>query len=600
VGQGEEEIKRKYTIFQKQPRTPKGCQLVRRQEVSPLDLVPHAPALSPVIVTHSSAPFRFISMNSAFFSMPARGDQAAPQFDLKQPHQLHHYFSDLDLLFWQSDTLDDQERKHHACHYVDFTTSELWELLTEFSDHSQSFADFKLGVFGLYPELAEECRWLVVDLEKLVEERCQIGVHLIGDLGEYYQQFLPIAKFLWRCNRLSDAEQCRMFIRGFQCELQERITDHLQHKFPNHFPDNPYCFGNIHRAAQFVLHATASSHSDPLTNSRPPITQLTISTLLERLIEALQPLKPLLLPHLPAPYPHLPPLDSHLHCAHVPTHTCNFCGSSNHFIRKCPSTAEYIRIGRCKWNLEGKITLPTGSFGARNVPGHFLRDRIHWWHSRNPGHLASDLLTFRAAPDPLPHHHTPTTASNTAASNQISCPTCGSHSRPPPTQSTLNLCPTIEDRIVALEWELFPLQKCDISATTAPQDRSKPLPLCHIPATHSDSENHRPLSEPAAVACLPKSDVAGQFPLCELLIQSLPSSLIIGYAPPHQHNFGTVPKPRRSKKPAPVHYSDPPVYNEKIAPEVFICAMHSDIAVTQSDLLLLSPNLYSMTSDVIT
>ena len=65
----------------------------------------------------------------------------------------------------------------------------------EFLDHSQSFVDFELAVFGLYPELAEECRWLVADLEKLVEERCQIGGHSIGDLGEYYRQFILIATF---------------------------------------------------------------------------------------------------------------------------------------------------------------------------------------------------------------------------------------------------------------------------------------------------------------------------------------------------------------------------------------------------------------------
>jgi hypothetical protein len=206
-------------------------------------------------------------MNSAFFSMPARGNQAAPQFDLKQPHQLHRHFADLDLLFRQSDTLDDQEQKHHACCYVNFTTSELWESLTEFSDHSQLFADFKLGVFRLYPELAEECRWLVVDLEKLVEERCRVGVHSIGDLGEYYWQFLPIATFLCHCNRLSDAEQCCMFIWGFQRELQERITDRCDRV--------TWCLGSnslVSSSLPFVFLFSAFPHSNISTS--PPLLQI--------------------------------------------------------------------------------------------------------------------------------------------------------------------------------------------------------------------------------------------------------------------------------------------------------------------------------------
>jgi hypothetical protein len=497
--------------------------------------------------------------------MPARGDRTAPQFDPKHPHQLRRYFADLDFLFRRSDTLDNQEQKRHACRYVDFTTLELWESLTEFSDHSQSFADFELAVFGLYPELAEECRWLVADLEKLVEERCRIGVRSIGDLGEYYRQFIPIATFLHQRNRLSDAEQSRMFVCGFQRDLWERIFDHLQRKFPDHFPGDPYHFGDIHQAAQFVLHVAAASCCNPPLDSRPPAMQPTISDLLEQLIAALRPPEPPLLPRSPL-------LDSRSHHARSPTLTCNFCGSSDHFIRKCPSAADYIRIGRCKRNWEGKITLPTGSFVARDVPGHFLRDRIDWWHSRNPGHLAADLLTCDATADLHPHYRSPTAAADTS----------------------------VEDQIVALEYKLFALQKQNTSTNIAQWDRSEPLLHSHIPATHSNSKTCHPSSEPAAAPSLPKSDISELCPLSELLIQSFPSSPILGYAPPHQHNFGTVPKPRRSKKPTPVHYSDPPVYDEKIAPEVFDRAMHSDIVIAPSDLLSLSPHLYSVTSDVTT
>ena len=162
-------------------------------------LIQHAPTKSPVIITHSSTPFQlwlhFIplsTMNSTSTLMPAQGDWIAPQFDPKHPHQLHCYFADFDFLFWWSSTSDNQEWKCHACHYVDFITSELWESLTEFSYHNQSFAEFEPAVFGLYPELVEECRWLVVDLDILGEERYWTGVSSIGDLGKYYWQFILI------------------------------------------------------------------------------------------------------------------------------------------------------------------------------------------------------------------------------------------------------------------------------------------------------------------------------------------------------------------------------------------------------------------------
>ena len=127
--------------------------------------------------------------------MPARGDRSAPQFDPRQLHKLRRYFADLDFHFRRLHTTDDQERKCHTCYYVDFETAELWESLTEFGDHARSFANFVQAIYKLYPGSEEERRWLVADLDKIVEERRRIGVRLLGDLGEYYHQFIVIATF---------------------------------------------------------------------------------------------------------------------------------------------------------------------------------------------------------------------------------------------------------------------------------------------------------------------------------------------------------------------------------------------------------------------
>src|SRR6202020_1584834 len=69
-------------------------------------------------------------------------------------------------------------------------------------------------------------------------------------------------------------------------------------------------------------------------------------------------------------FSHFQLLDSH---SDHPLHSdkaiasCNFCRSVEHFIRQCPDAIEYIRLGKCQRNSEGKITLPSGSYKARDI-----------------------------------------------------------------------------------------------------------------------------------------------------------------------------------------------------------------------------------------
>ena len=98
------------------------------------------------------------------------------------PHQLRRYFADLNFHFMQSHIMDDQEHKGHCCRYVDVDTAELSELIFEFSNCNKLFADFTQVIYKLYPGSGEECRWLVADLEKLVEEICVIIISILSQL----------------------------------------------------------------------------------------------------------------------------------------------------------------------------------------------------------------------------------------------------------------------------------------------------------------------------------------------------------------------------------------------------------------------------------
>jgi hypothetical protein len=72
---------------------------------------------------------------------------------------------------------------------------------------SQNFEEFKLAVHKLYPESESERKWTIVDMDKLVGEQLWMGILNVNDLGNYYQMFYFITKFLLNKNQISEAEQ---------------------------------------------------------------------------------------------------------------------------------------------------------------------------------------------------------------------------------------------------------------------------------------------------------------------------------------------------------------------------------------------------------
>jgi hypothetical protein len=194
-------------------------------------------------------------------AMPLRYDRSAPHFDPSRPRELRRYFVDLAVHFAQSEIDDDQEKKHYACRYVDIDTEELWESRLEYSDRAKLFSDFVQAIYRLYPGSEGQRQWLVADMERLVEERSQMGIRTLGDLGNYYWRFITITTFLCSRNRLSDRDQSQAFMRGLSCDLHDRVLWRLQLKFPDHLADDPYHLDDIYEATQFILHGTATSVS---------------------------------------------------------------------------------------------------------------------------------------------------------------------------------------------------------------------------------------------------------------------------------------------------------------------------------------------------
>ena len=62
------------------------------------------------------------------------------------------------------------------------------------------------------------------------------------------------------------------------------------------------------------------------------------------------------------------------------------------------------------------------------------------------------------------------------------------------------------------------------------------------------------------------------------------------YAPPSTPNFATAPKrPSFSKKVDPVCMTSPPIYNSRIATEVYDCTMDTYVTLTPANVLVCQP-----------
>ncbi|KAF8222312.1 hypothetical protein L208DRAFT_1323377 [Tricholoma matsutake] len=545
--------------------------------------------------------------------MPARGHLTAPKFDSAHPHELHRFFDELEILFRECTVTDIALMKKHACRYLDIDSSELWESLPEFAPGTD-FDTFRLAVHALYPGSDDNCKWSFSDMDKLISEQLRIGIHSSTDLGTYFRSFYNITQYLRSKNRISETKQSRAFIHGFELGLWARIAHRLELRFPDHYPDDPYTLNNIHLGAKFVLacsdtsqntQATSPSNlasiSSPAssTSTSAPSTYVKfedISSILDKfgttIVNALTVSK----------FAPTSRNDPRAHHDHSENFVCLFCGQSSNYIGECLTCQAYIMNGKCKKNAEGKVVLPNSQFMPRNIPGHFIKDRIDELLRQNPGVCpsTSPSLMYDIAPSPI------------------------SSQSPRNSYQILNFTNNLKARILALEKEIFALHK------TTQFDRSDP-PLVPAHAPHDSSEiphilphtkTVREMSTSASSTAIthPVSTSASRTatherPASTLTLSSQPrshpfantreNSCITGinfnknaYLPPQEQNFGTAPKPCKDSS---YHSHHGSVQHTTIAWDIFDCTMNVPIAMLNlEELLLLSPKLHMKYRDQIT
>jgi len=283
--------------------------------------------------------------------------------------------------------------------YVDVDTADTWVYIPEYIDINKTYLDVKNVLFNLYRQTT--LKYIITDLDRLIGERQRIGIRTLQELTDFHLKFNAISTYLIDADLLSKREQSQSYLCVFNLVLLNSIQMRLQIQHPTHHPSLPYSLQEIYDAAGWVLQGVTPSSMvmptiAPQSHSQPSNEQgfvkteqlgsiLTGSILTEftkTIVDAIKQVS-----------------NTQSRSASMPMNrgkqvsnvACNFCGE-DHFIRECELVAEYIKMGKCKRNAEGKVVLPSGAYVLREILGKNIRERCDEWHRRNPGQLASGTM----------------------------------------------------------------------------------------------------------------------------------------------------------------------------------------------------------------
>ncbi len=63
---------------------------------------------------------------------------------------------------------------------------------------------------------------------------------------------------------------------------------------------------------------------------------------------------------------------------------CKFCGNIGHIIKVCQEAEKYVCIGKCKWDVSGRVVLPSGANIPYATNCKTLRQHCDEYHQQKP------------------------------------------------------------------------------------------------------------------------------------------------------------------------------------------------------------------------
>ncbi|KAI9057626.1 hypothetical protein FKP32DRAFT_1583453 [Trametes sanguinea] len=543
-------------------------------------------------------------------AMPPRGDPRAPYFDPDNPRTLRRFFQDLEALFERSGVESDAQKKQWVLRYFSIDVADLCENLPECADETKTYEDFKRAIIALYPGADDSRKYSLADVGNLVARRASAPIATAVELSSYYRDFYAMTSYLISQNRLSTSEQSRLFVRGIAQPLWGQVSQRLQLKLPDHYPEDPYKLDDVYNTAKFVLHGTVTATPPPahattsasnsggttvkiedfasllrmLTQAASEGTANATANMANRFANAAQG-APSGAPRYQGGF-----AQSDQRNTGVQGNFCHYCGNPGCQLRNCPFVEEDIRAGRCVRNQDGRVVLPNGNFVPRQIPGFdgiTMRDRVYEWHRRNPNSLA------------------PPTANQMVLSITTEEPRYA-------TASSYTL--STEDRIEQLERELFALQQARrtrFDGVHVPPCRPQPPPepsahpvedtTIRVSREHpSEQRREAPREVPRPPTPGASAPAQPQKPT-EPVEHPFAKARDATYAPPRQRNFGQpMPRPKSGDR-EPAYRTRAPIQQEDVIQGIFQRTMASPyLTVSLEEILSISPDMRARFREKIT
>jgi hypothetical protein len=346
--------------------------------------------------------------------MPMPHSGKAPRFVVTLP-EFDAFFKDIDDLALRA-RLPDVDIIGWALRYAGAAGTS-WNFVEcmRGEDAHPTWEAFKADVRKCYPHVSGERRYTYQELDALVRQTASLPDMTRTEFGDYYRHFLTYSTYLLERKRIAPRDQSEAYLRGFPPAIAVQIRERLRIKQPDVVPDDGYSFSAVHEAASFIFSGGTGKGGLVTPKTEPnntPMRELVhaMSSLTRVFTASLQNQQRQLAPPPPAeanqyPYtapPRFPTQQAASSSAlqqgparwsqpnpdQVPQN-CIFCSGQGHFMRNCPSAEQYLQQGKIIRNSLGKLSLPDGSYPARNVPGKNMRERVDNWYAAQGIHQES-------------------------------------------------------------------------------------------------------------------------------------------------------------------------------------------------------------------
>ena len=326
-----------------------------------------------------------MSAHAQVIRPPRRGSKDAPSFDGSDPKALPRYIEDIEMIAADAG-LDDAGKVRYAKYYASTEVAELWDTLAEVKKTQPVWTSAKTEMMELYPSLTTGKRYSAGEFEQLVATWAEKGIKSREELGQYRREFSIRASYLEAVGTITAKEAKHAFLRGITGELRAMVMRRLEIKDPDHGYGEPFNIEVIAREADYILggatigaqtfnatHATLATTSATLATGNG--SSATVKKEEVNLSTVLETLKSFQL-QLDALGRTGAPRQGQQGSTSGQRPPCAFCGEPGHFIRSCAKVLEYIRVGKCARNAEGRVVQPDGSYIASSIPGRTLMERL--------------------------------------------------------------------------------------------------------------------------------------------------------------------------------------------------------------------------------